>query len=76
MTNSQQQSNQEINVLELRNYLLKPNTLNEFGKYFNKHFVTPMTELGGYTLGQFKISKIDDRFFRLFCRPINFTLIS
>lgn len=62
MSNSQQVSNQEINVLELRNYLLKPKTLEAFGKYFNNHFVSPMNELGGYTLGQFKINEVNDRF--------------
>jgi len=62
MTNSLQESNQKIKVLELRNYLLKPNMADEFSSYFNKHFVNPMTELGGYTLGQFKIAGINDRF--------------
>ena len=62
MKNAEQQNNQEISVLELRNYLLKPKTLNEFEKYFNKHFVIPMTKLGGFTLGQFKINQINDRF--------------
>jgi hypothetical protein len=62
MTNFLQDSNQSIKVLELRNYLLRPNMANEFSNYFNNHFVKPMTELGGYTLGQFKINGINDRF--------------
>ena len=62
MTNSFQQNNQNINVLELRNYLLKPNMADEFNSYFNKHFVKPMTELSGYTLGQFQIKGVNDRF--------------
>src|SRR5205809_8113737 len=62
MTNFLPDSNQTIKVLELRNYLLKPNMADEFSSYFNNHFVKPMTELGGYTLGQFKINGIDDRF--------------
>ena len=62
MKNSAPQSNQEIKVLELRNYLLKPNTLEEFGKYFSSHFENPMNELGGYTLGKFNISNVSDRF--------------
>jgi hypothetical protein len=62
MTNSFQQNNQNINVLELRNYLLKPNMADEFNSYFNKHFVKPMTELSGYTLGQFQIKGVNDKF--------------
>ena len=34
----------------------------EFNSYFNKHFVKPMTELSGYTLGQFQIKGVNDRF--------------
>ena len=62
MTNSLQQNNQPIKVLELRNYLLQPNTADKFAIYFNKHFVKPMTELNGYTLGQFQIKDVQDRF--------------
>jgi len=62
MTNAQESNNQEITVLELRNYLLKPNVADEFKKYFNTYFVAPMHNLGGYTLGQFKIDKANDRF--------------
>jgi len=62
MTNSLKENNQNINVLELRNYLLKPNSTDTFSSYFNKYFVNPMNELGGYTLGQFKISGVNDRF--------------
>jgi hypothetical protein len=53
---------QNICVLELRNYLLKPTRADEFSKYFNDHFVRPMNELGGYTLGQFKINGVNNRF--------------
>lgn len=62
MTNSLFVNAQNIKVLELRNYLLKTNTADKFITYFNKHFVKPMNELGGYTLGQFKIKNQDDRF--------------
>jgi len=62
MTNVQESNNQEITVLELRNYLLKANTTDEFKKYFNAYFVAPMHNLGGYTLGQFKIDGANDRF--------------
>ncbi|MBO9584766.1 MAG: NIPSNAP family protein [Flavobacterium sp.] len=62
MKNAQESNNQEITVLELRNYLLKPDTAEEFKKYFNTHFVAPMHNLGGYTLGQFKSDGSNDRF--------------
>jgi hypothetical protein len=62
MKNSAPQINQAIKVLELRNYLLKPNTLDEFGKYFSSRFEAPMNELGGYTLGKFNIRNVSDRF--------------
>ncbi len=42
--------------------MLNPNTSDEFGKYFNRHFVSPMNQLGGYTPGQFTISGVNDRF--------------
>jgi len=62
MNNSQPEQKHEINVLELRNYLLKPNTLEEFGKYFSNHFESRMNEMGGYTMGKFNISSVNDRF--------------
>jgi hypothetical protein len=62
MTKNPGEINQSIKVLELRNYLLKQNMANAFSEYFNAHFVNPMTELGGYTFGQFKINGICDRF--------------
>ncbi|MEO8763627.1 MAG: hypothetical protein ABI416_05040 [Ginsengibacter sp.] len=57
-----QGSNLDIRVLELRNYLLKPNIAEKFSDYFATHFVQPMAVLGGYTLGQFKIKGVHDRF--------------
>jgi len=62
MTSDRQENSEDINVLELRNYLLKPNLADTFTHYFHSKFVTPMNELGGYTLGEFKISGINDRF--------------
>jgi hypothetical protein len=62
MINTFQQNDQRIQVLELRNYLLKPNMVHEFNNYFSKHFVEPMTELNGHTLGQFQIKGNNDRF--------------
>ena len=53
---------QNIKVLELRNYLLRPNSLGKFAGLFNERFVQPMTELGGYTYGQFTLRGVADRF--------------
>jgi hypothetical protein len=52
----------QIKVLELRNYLLKPNTVENFRKLFNDRFVEPMRELGGYTVGQFRTNNDANRF--------------
>jgi len=51
-----------INVLELRNYLLEPGMTERFSEYFHTKFVEPMRKLHGYTLGEFEIDGIDDRF--------------
>jgi hypothetical protein len=52
----------DIGVLEFRNYLLKPKTIERFRRLFNEQFVEPMNELGGYTAGQFRLKGDDDRF--------------
>lgn len=52
----------QIKVLELRNYLLKPGTVENFRKLFNDRFVEPMNALGGYTVGQFRLNNDADRF--------------
>ena len=62
MASSRQEYLKNINVLELRNYLLRPNLADTFSQYFHAKFVAPMNELGGYTLGEFKISDVNDRF--------------
>ncbi len=54
--------NTEIAVLELRNYLLKPQKLEPFQSLFNEQFVGPMNDLGGYTVGQFRLEGERDRF--------------
>jgi hypothetical protein len=59
---SKHENSELINVLELRNYLLKPNLTDSFSRYFHSHFVAPMNELNGYTLGEFKIRGVNDRF--------------
>jgi hypothetical protein len=54
--------NQNIKVLELRNYILKPGKRDDFINYFEKHFITSQNILGGYVLGQFRIKNADNRF--------------
>lgn len=55
-------TDQNIGVIELRNYLLKPNTYAKFQALFNAQFVEPMNELGGYTVGQFRLEGKPDHF--------------
>ncbi|KAF2339641.1 NIPSNAP family protein [Flavobacterium nitrogenifigens] len=62
MAYTKQEYSEDINVLEIRNYLLKPNLADTFSDYFHSKFVNPMNELGGYTLGEFKIDSVNDRF--------------
>ena len=62
MIDNRQENLEDINVLELRNYLLKPNLADTFSQYFHSKFVAPMNDLGGYTLGEFKINGVNDRF--------------
>ncbi|MDQ6531080.1 hypothetical protein [Flavobacterium sp. LHD-85] len=56
------EDSEDIQVLEIRNYLLKPNLADTFSQYFHSKFVESMKELGGYTLGEFKIDSLNDRF--------------
>jgi hypothetical protein len=44
-----------INTLELRNYLLKPNMLEHFIDYFEEHFIFSQQDAGIHALGQFRI---------------------
>jgi hypothetical protein len=62
MNNLAQQNSENIQILEIRNYLLKPNLTDKFSDYFHSKFVAQMNELGGYTLGEFKIDNVNDRF--------------
>jgi hypothetical protein len=62
MTSNKGENLENINVLELRNYLLKPNSADRFSQYFHSRFVSTMSELGGHTLGEFKINGVNDRF--------------
>jgi hypothetical protein len=62
MTYNTLEDSEEIKVLEVRNYLLKPNLADTFCDFFHTKFVEPMKELGGYTLGEFKMENSNDRF--------------
>lgn len=55
--------NQTIKVIELRNYLLKPDKRDSFIDYFEEHFTQSQNVLGGYTLGQFRVKDEADHFF-------------
>lgn len=56
-------TSQNLKVIELRNYLLKPDAREPFIEYFENHFLDSQNVLGGYVLGQFRIKDADDRFF-------------
>ena len=51
-----------INVLELRNYLLRPGMRSEFSNYFAEHLVQPQIDMGGYVLGQYRVKDAPDHF--------------
>ncbi|MDJ1506858.1 hypothetical protein [Xanthocytophaga agilis] len=55
-------TNQLIKVLEIRNYLLKPNTINRFVEYFDTHFVEKMQQLDEYIPGEFIVVDQPDQF--------------
>jgi len=54
---------ENLKIIELRNYLIKPDTRDRFIKYFESHFIDSQKELGGYPLGQFTVKNDDDKFF-------------
>jgi len=54
---------QTINVIELRNYLLKPGARDRFIEYFKDHFIESQSVLGAYIPGLFRIKDQEDRFF-------------
>lgn len=51
-----------INVLELRNYLLRPGLRSQFSHYFAEHLVQPQIEMGGYVLGQYRVKDAPNNF--------------
>ena len=55
--------NQNIKVLELRNYLVRHNRRDEFIDLFEENLVQSQNILGGYILGQYRVKGADDNFF-------------
>jgi hypothetical protein len=51
-----------INVLEMRNYLLKPGQRDRFNNYFTKHFIESQAVRGGHVLGKFAVDNEPDNF--------------
>ncbi len=56
-------ANQNIKVLELRNYLVRHNRRDEFIDLFEDNFVQSQNILGGYILGQYRVKDANDNFF-------------
>ena len=54
--------NPDINVIELRNYVLKPGQREKFTSLFEQHFVQSQFDLGGYPLNWFKVDGAPDNF--------------
>jgi len=54
--------NPDINVIELRNYVLKPGQREKFTRLFEQHFVQSQFDLGGYPLNWFKVDGAPDNF--------------
>jgi hypothetical protein len=55
--------NQTVQVLELRNYLLKPGKRDSFIRYFEENLIQPQRELKGYPIGQYTVKGSPDNFF-------------
>jgi hypothetical protein len=55
--------NQNIKVIELRNYLVRQGRRDEFINLFEENFVQSQNTLGGYILGQYRIKGAVDNFF-------------
>jgi hypothetical protein len=53
---------QKISVLEIRNYLIKPQKRDAFIEYFEDNLIEPQNILGGYPLGQNLVKGEEDRF--------------
>ena len=55
-------SMEQIGVLELRNYVLKPGRREDFTRLFEEDLVQPQRALHGYPLGQYRVKGNDDNF--------------
>jgi hypothetical protein len=58
--NTQRHNN--IRVIELRNYLVKPGSADKFNTLFSDHFLKPMQDMGVAVLGKYKIVNSEDHF--------------
>ena len=56
-------ADKDIQVLELRNYLLKPGQRENFTRLFEANFIQSQQEAGSYVLGQYKVKGADNNFF-------------
>ena len=56
-------ANQNIKVIELRNYLIRQGQRDEFINLFEENFTQSQNILGGYTLGQYRVKGADNNFF-------------
>ncbi|HVG35133.1 MAG TPA: hypothetical protein VM911_18850 [Pyrinomonadaceae bacterium] len=56
-------SNQNIKVIELRDYVIRRGRRDEFIRLFEENFTRSQNILGGYTLGQYTVKGADDDFF-------------
>jgi len=56
-------ANQNIKVIELRNYLVRQGQRDKFINLFEGNFTQSQNILGGYTLGQYRVKSADDNFF-------------
>lgn len=54
---------QDIQVIELRNYLVKHGQRDKYTGYFGKHIAGGQNTLGGYVLGQYNVKGEPDHFF-------------
>jgi hypothetical protein len=56
-------ADQQIKVIELRRYLVKPNQRDSFIQYFEDNLVQAQNDIGGYVLGQYRTKGFGDDFF-------------
>lgn len=52
-----------MNVIELRNYLMKPGQRDNFNDYFSMHFIESQAVRGAHVLGKFAVAGQPDKFF-------------